>query len=684
MATTRKGPGAALAGESYLIPDGLFDDLRDSANWNVTIARLVDVLKIPDLTTRHGLKKVHARFSDIYKKLNASYSAAKRENNERVMGAVVGIMAKMCADALLRDRLFEKGFLTKIMPLLELDSTRYLALNALTMVTHHGGIEARQEIARQNRTLIRLFQDYPDDLQIADGVIATLTHATAAVVGSEDTPPRVLLKEAAIQSVLETVVAILRKPRTTHTILSHALDLLVCAPQHCPNECKAVPGLVALITAFTRSNSINTRAQGIGGLLRLTIQESEFDAQFILPHKLMQAAMQAPPDHLTDLLFDYGTQRLDYYVMQKSMSEYTMAMMNVSRDRDLYALGKKLAFLIQQAEYVIAEGGFRASDGYVLGERDGVPFARWTDALPPAAKALRDRGGKADLDDADVVELKFYIIRQRLPEAIALAHTVIKRNPRLSYAYYTLSLGVDTEEGLRAVKKGLKCPNATPFIRNQLLWRAVSHAGERGLQILQDAREGDMDARAEGSAFLMSAWEDTKTEDLKELDPARRKIKTSIDLMNFVGHSINRTQLNLTRELLLTNYTPGVREWGAVVKCYDEFNSCDDHAAAPRSPAHADDDLAEWLGNVELGDDDAEGNCHAHGATCHGHHRGAARRRGDAPSAETANYELYRCSWCGNPSAILRRCGGCGKTRYCDGACQKSHWSEHKAGCKGR
>ncbi|CAA7261160.1 unnamed protein product [Cyclocybe aegerita] len=44
---------------------------------------------------------------------------------------------------------------------------------------------------------------------------------------------------------------------------------------------------------------------------------------------------------------------------------------------------------------------------------------------------------------------------------------------------------------------------------------------------------------------------------------------------------------------------------------------------------------------------------------------------------------MYRCSWCGNPSALLRKCRGCSKARYCDVGCQKSHWRDnHKKVCK--
>lgn len=57
---------------------------------------------------------------------------------------------------------------------------------------------------------------------------------------------------------------------------------------------------------------------------------------------------------------------------------------------------------------------------------------------------------------------------------------------------------------------------------------------------------------------------------------------------------------------------------------------------------------------------------------------------------------LYRCAWCGNPSASLRKCmslsltfvemklkssvigSGCEKVRYCDTSCQKLAWKSHK------
>ena len=60
-----------------------------------------------DLTTRSGLKKTHSRFNEISKKLEAAYTT--HTGNEKIMGGIVGIWAKMSADALLRDKLFKDG-----------------------------------------------------------------------------------------------------------------------------------------------------------------------------------------------------------------------------------------------------------------------------------------------------------------------------------------------------------------------------------------------------------------------------------------------------------------------------------------------------------------------------------------------------------------------------------------------
>ena len=398
------------------------------------------------------------------------------------------------------------------MPLLEFESTLHLALNALTMVTHHGGLEARQAIARQNKALVKAIHDHPDDPKVAELAIVTMDHATEAFVTAENRPRLADLKEIVIQSVLQTTVDVFRRPAISHELFTHGFGLLSAATHHCPKECRAVPGLLTLLAAFLRSNSINMRATAMGGILRLPISSCEPEAQHFDLARMMAAVERGPPDHLLDILYDYGIDRSEVFVSTAVSVDYQNAMTQAAHDRDLRALGRKLAGLILRTEFSVSEGGFQTADGRPMGI-PGLPFSRWTDALPLCAAALRERadGSPGDLDAADVVELKFLNMRQRVPEALAHARAAQRRNPRLAYAYYIESMGADAAGGLRAVKKGLRCPGLTPFLRCQMLWRATGHAGREGLRILQEARDEDKEARAEGAAFLVSAWEDAKT-----------------------------------------------------------------------------------------------------------------------------------------------------------------------------
>ena len=397
--------------------------------------------------------------------------------------------------------------------MLEFDSTLHMGLNALSVVTHHGGEVARREIARKNPVLLRLIEAHPNDAKVLELATVTMSHATSAVLAVEGVPDPSLVKAIHIRAVLKATVENVRKPIASHYMLDHAFDLLNGSTRHCPVDCKAVPSMLTLLVACLRSKSLSVRCNALGGLIRLTANESEFDFQNLDPNRIMQAVQRRFPDKLSDLMLEYGADRCDTTLTLRSMADYQRAMMRVAQDHDLVALGRTLATLIQRNEFSIAEGGFQAEGrGGRLEMIDvGLPFKMWTDALPHCATALRARGTRDDLDAADVLELKYFIIRQRVPDAVRLGERAAARNPELAYAYYAVSMGADHAAGLRAVKKGLRCARATPFVRTYLLWRAVEHAGDLGMTTLQEADTGDRARHAQGVAFLMSAWEDAKT-----------------------------------------------------------------------------------------------------------------------------------------------------------------------------
>ncbi|OBZ77723.1 hypothetical protein A0H81_02629 [Grifola frondosa] len=636
--------------------DTFVHDIENAEGWEFIANILCEHFDLPDLTTRSGLKKVHARFPEYYKRLDNAYIVGMRSHNEKLMGGIVGIWAKMSADVILRDKLFKEGLVSKMIPLLDMPLTRHVALRALSTVTHHGGVAARQEIARQNPTLVRLIQELPDDPKVMELATVTMAHATSAVLGNDQPPNSKLLKDIDVRSTLKVTVENLRKPTASHYMMSHAFGLLTSATLHCFKECKAQPQMLRLLVACLRSNNLSLRCNAIGGLVRLNHAECEQDIRFHDPHKFLAAVSRRFPDNLVDVMMDFGPGACDTTLTLKGSADYQKAMMQCAQDRDLYALGKTLSQLILRTEFSIAEGGYQA-----MNERTGkyeifdigLPFKMWTDALPHCAKALRAHGSPADLDMADIVELKFLIIRQRIPEAVELGQRAVERNPKLSYAYYAISMGADNSRGLRAVKKGLMCKNTTPFVRNYMLWRAVEHAGNMGVSLLQEAKAGDKDY-AEGVAFLMSAFEDAKTF-VSDAPPDARHMHTILNWYIILALAIrgpelseNLGELNVALnklDLATNSYPAAVKEWGDFIARFDKLDATvDDHPDI--SPSKAEDDLAAWLDNLRMDDGEEE----------HPHHCAH-------PKINTNSVALYRCSWCGNPSAVLRKCAGCGKTR---------------------
>ena len=59
------------------------------------------------MQTRSGLKKIHANFAEIQRNLEAAYD--KYRDNEKVMGGIVGVWARMSVDGVLRDKLEDEG-----------------------------------------------------------------------------------------------------------------------------------------------------------------------------------------------------------------------------------------------------------------------------------------------------------------------------------------------------------------------------------------------------------------------------------------------------------------------------------------------------------------------------------------------------------------------------------------------
>lgn len=134
---------------------------------------------------------------------------------------------------------------------------------------------------------------------------------------------------------------------------------------------------------------------------------------------------------------------------------------------------------------------------------------------------------------------------------------------------------------------------------------------------------------------------------VKRLDEVRQ-------FADFLGHPFRKTQIYLTRELILRLYTPAARDFGPHIAHLDALFAEEDDGAESRAASKAEDTLAAWLNNLHLEDDKPE--------------EGHPYRQRTEFNKNTVT--LYRCSWCLNPSAVLKKCSGCSKTRYVRGECR--------------
>jgi len=124
-----------------------------------------------------------------------------------------------------------------------------------------------------------------------------------------------------------------------------------------------------------------------------------------------------------------------------------------------------------------------------------------------------------------------------------------------------------------------------------------------------------------------------------------KKLGHADEFSLLLGINPPKTQLRLAQQNIIKRYPTAVIEWKDLVKRFDD-ETMDDCGI---SLEKAEDDLAAWLDEVHLdqGEEDEP-----HPTRC------------SRPRVSPNTVALYRCSWCGNPSAALRKCSGCEKARY--------------------
>lgn len=205
----------------------------------------------------------------------------------------------------------------------------------------------------------------------------------------------------------------------------------------------------------------------------------------------------------------------------KATTEFQKAHMKAAQTKDLFTLGLELGEIVTMTEHSMGEGYFQDEHG-----RDidiGLPYKSFMDALPHAAKALRQRDPVRYADMADMLDLKYCITRRQYQKAREISEAAMPRSNH-AFWYYMRAVAdpVGSKVKLRWAKLGLaKCQKTmTPYLRFGLLDLAVSAAANSALEELEGAEE-DSDRWFLGLSMLHSALEDSITF-IKEAPPDSR------------------------------------------------------------------------------------------------------------------------------------------------------------------
>ncbi|KAI0709972.1 hypothetical protein C8Q76DRAFT_625279 [Earliella scabrosa] len=637
-----------------------------------------------NLTARKELRDLHQQFDQVYEQLTTAYADAavgvsqglEKYDRDVIVGIlVVDQAAQMCADTMLANKLFSKGFFnTIVIPLLlrllrQLEPPMHflqVLLRALAIASSRGGLDLCREVAKYHTEYVKIAV-LSDDPKLFHLSMVLLSHSSRTVVRPEGRSDYSIIPPSAVPNILDVAMATFRKDPDTisYGLLMHAMDLLITSTEHCPEQCKLDTSLIPFLAALTRSRNIAVRANALAAIIRITVPaEDEPEHGPFYPHLLLASLVNGMPRHLSAALSESPQQVPDMVLMLSALADHKIAMEQAELDQDMISLGRKLAALSQMTEWSIFERHSTRDES----SRNTLLFPSWHSALALCALALRANDTPADLDAADVIEIKSLLQEGRYTEATKLGEAAISRNPHLAYAHYAISMGVDPQRGLRAAKEGLACADTTPFVRSQLLRRATIHAAKRGFQYMCNFPPEPHPLRREAMSIFSSALEDVDTfvtsvspdnfwlsdmlnwnivlnvvlngshlsdRQLKFQD-VQCRIALCVDMQSFIGHRRRLSHMDLVRESIIKAYRSPVREW---VRFVSRFDGLDVNYQAYAS--------------------------HLMGL-----------------SVQAKSTDLFSCTWCASPSAVLKKCARCGRDKYCGPACQKAHWEVHKVGCR--
>ncbi|KAI0748735.1 hypothetical protein C8Q80DRAFT_756207 [Daedaleopsis nitida] len=707
------------------------------------IVKICDDLELPKLRTRKGLRQMHSQLHESLEILGSLYSAAYSAGDWPVLNVVIGIWLHISSDEILCQGLLARGVLPDVLTLFRARSralNKRLLCGLLAFLARFGNYPIKREIMETaHEDIMEIMEVNRDSCALlVELALAAFAHALQGTLrGPVQGDPlaaqggQVYNQEAApvslpffdsIPELLLLAPEVFVDPGTPHHVMNHVLMifLFVMYSRHLdpqgPASNPICDSALRLLTALVTSNNINLRCFSLWLFETFMIREADS------PRKRPIASYNL--HHLSD----YQRAGLSAERERKRKGPAMVALMRVLYiERDIYAFGRNLADLaLQVPDISLPPQTFEGIPGLLAGAQlqiPEIPYKTWADCLCAGADALRAHGDDIDLDRADILHLELTIESSPPERTIALARQVLARNPRHAIARYTLCLYLPSfEEAMQMISETLELPDFPPLLRHELLMYVMDAHFSRAWKLLlgtppspcqadtrrmatrlliaglEYAQALVAEAEAAGNMFCLVRAIDayiTQTivlrgaklnEEFEEFAPLLRTREEARDALEIIasmdghdGYPDYSPHVFLSRCLK----DVGVGYYMHAVAKYDRNDTKRRFGEDPafRAQLHTtgdnDSDLFAPMAPLRIGVvrrvpplDIVNGLLRCQRCLV-----GGAGATDFGPA-------LYRCATCGKCTALVRECKGCHGEWYCDEACQRSHWPEHRIVCR--
>ncbi|KAG9123701.1 hypothetical protein FRC07_014230 [Ceratobasidium sp. 392] len=653
-------------------------------------------LRLPDPSKRKGLRQFSVNFPINSRKINDCFDAHRSLSYTDwiVLATIVNLWAKIGVDTVIRDKLFANGMLERMVPLLQEEDRqiRTSVLFALSNLSHHGSFESRRIIAELTTPpLIDLIDEPGCSARNAGLAVVVLAHGLGSVLVEMSHAPGHELKTPEILRNIDggrlcyAVGVIVRRPDVDVETVSHGLTILKSLAFYFRDAVLATHTERLFIAALA-SGDVQVRLDGFMGTLRLGTRITELLVKQVDPKRVIAIARNPEeyftPDLMQALRSQHGGLKGGMiYEFADCAVDYNSAIVELKRTHDYAEFGRTLAKRILTYEYSLSASILRAPGGET---------ETFSDYLERAANALGDSNHSEDVYLSHVLQAKMAMGLDDREKVLRLSGEVLEKYPDSAFFYYAQATWVDDyRASLRLAKKGLACSDLTDYVKRGLLQRSAEAGYHMTLTGPFHVASPGSSAWHEGVAILRCTQEDSRAyiemtsldqrtlktviytylcatfmlegdkvfKNLEIVRPYLEKLSLAERIFAITCQPLPLTEPKLAIDLIIPRFANPLKQWRtAIARLVHNGRPYYHHQDIPADdPDHV---LANWLVRTALDDEDVPRTEFAE----------LQSKSTDVSALGTTaeHVLLYRCSFCGNPSASLKRCGRCKQARYCD------------------